>query len=378
MCAEYYRGGTSAGGNFGGVSFFRLVPKIPHRNFLCNPGQFLRSHVDSQQFFFWRKVLVPLCQCVPPKKMFACIPKYFFVHPLRIPRTVVPATVHKAPKFGGPEIFPTRTPPPPMYAVRVCSVWYMCLCLCSCVCSHDMSVFVLVFARVLAFVLVLCIGVAVAVAVVVVQCVVPFLVDVLARLFVVGVWHAGREEYLQNVVLVTSKRHHHVDGHRQAQNRVLEMLAQLLPLVDHIHPSGGHPRPQALAVLRRRQGYGLLQPFRDPLVLLDLRHDLGGFLMERRDLCNGSGPMAVMKNGGFGGMRAWGEGVRGIVSRSPPSLPSNSLDTPLTPMPSHHPGGEGGMEGGREGGERQTHFGTEQGEGGWPPFLQCTSPIPFH
>ena len=74
--------------------------------------------------------------CIPNK--FACVscvsqndfvynsvyPTRFFVYPLCIPRTVVPATVHKAPKFEGAEIFHTlnipcrnfphpKSPPPP-------------------------------------------------------------------------------------------------------------------------------------------------------------------------------------------------------------------------------------------------------------------------
>ena len=44
-------------------------------------------------------------------------PKEFFVYSFGIPRTVLPATVHKAPKFGDAEIFPTQKsrPPPPLY-----------------------------------------------------------------------------------------------------------------------------------------------------------------------------------------------------------------------------------------------------------------------
>ena len=61
-----------------------------------------------------------LCILCGPKNDFVhsmCTPKDFFVSPLCIPRSVVPAAVHKAPKFGGAENFPAQSPPspPPLY-----------------------------------------------------------------------------------------------------------------------------------------------------------------------------------------------------------------------------------------------------------------------
>ena len=60
--------------------------------------------------------------CVSPSDFVypVCIPKDFFVYLLCIPRTVVPATVYKAPMFEGSENFPTRNPP--LYALHCLAV----------------------------------------------------------------------------------------------------------------------------------------------------------------------------------------------------------------------------------------------------------------
>ena len=130
-------GGVSAGGNF----LFQIAaksPPSPRHFFLRNPGHLLLLW-PAAIFFFCGEVLVPvycmsgpvfmpvhmpkicfLCILSIPKTDFVrpvCIPKDFFVCPLCIPRTMVPATVHQIPNFGGAEIFPTRKspqPPPPV------------------------------------------------------------------------------------------------------------------------------------------------------------------------------------------------------------------------------------------------------------------------
>ena len=130
-------GDISAGEPFRGtISLVRLVLKPPP-NFGAQSDPFLAPWVGG--YIFCGEVLVPVC-CMSgsvfmrvriPKNVFLCIlripktefvcppciPNDFFVYPLRIPRTVVPATVHKAPKFWGCRKFPppTTPPPPPLY-----------------------------------------------------------------------------------------------------------------------------------------------------------------------------------------------------------------------------------------------------------------------
>ena len=121
--------GKISGG--GGISFFRLVPKSPPppEMLLRNLGHFLLPgsaansfllqggtgarvlHVRISLYAGVRPETFFLCILRIPKNDFVypvCIPQAAFVYQLCIPRTELPATVHKAPKFGGADILPTR------------------------------------------------------------------------------------------------------------------------------------------------------------------------------------------------------------------------------------------------------------------------------
>ena len=109
-------------------SFFRLVPKPPPPEIFCAIQAVSCALGRQLTFFFCREVLVPVycmsgsvvmlvripknCSCVSSVsgRMMLCTrcvsQKNFFLYPRRIPRTVVPATVRKAPKVGGAENFP--------------------------------------------------------------------------------------------------------------------------------------------------------------------------------------------------------------------------------------------------------------------------------
>ena len=122
--------GVYAADTWGRGFVFRFVPKLPPCNFLRYPGHFLLKALAAG--IFLARVLhvrISLYASAYPKKvscvscasqrMVSCTPcvsrVYFFVYLLCIPRTVVPATVHKAPKFRGAEIPPRKSPPSPLY-----------------------------------------------------------------------------------------------------------------------------------------------------------------------------------------------------------------------------------------------------------------------
>ena len=128
----HYRegGGISAQENFSGkFPFFRLVPEFPPGNVLRNPGHFLLPGSAATIFLLQggtgaqvlharigrRASAYPktfsCASCVSQRMTCA---KDLFMYPLCLPRTVVPATVQKAPKFGGAEIFSTGKSPAPL------------------------------------------------------------------------------------------------------------------------------------------------------------------------------------------------------------------------------------------------------------------------
>ena len=106
----YFGGGILFGG---GSVFCRSIPNFPPRNFLRNPGHVLLPGSAANSFLLQRgtsarvlhvKISAGVCPKNLPMNDFVsplCIPKDCFVYPLCIHGTVVPAIVHKAPRFGG-------------------------------------------------------------------------------------------------------------------------------------------------------------------------------------------------------------------------------------------------------------------------------------
>ena len=119
----------------GKISSFRLVPTSPP-NFLAQSGHFLLPGLAANIFLLeggtgarvlhvrislyatgYPKTIFLLCPlCIPRNDVVCpgCTSKDCLVYPLCIPRAVVPATVHKAPKFGD-----GGTPRPPSPARNV-------------------------------------------------------------------------------------------------------------------------------------------------------------------------------------------------------------------------------------------------------------------
>ena len=134
------RGGISVGGNFGGEVW-------KDEALSCSLGRQLTFSPAGRDWCSWvLHVRICLYACAHPKTLFLCIlripkndcvypvctPQYCFVHPLCIPRIVVPVTVHKALKFAPP---PPRRPPPAVCCfvrVRQCSPGILsCACPCA-------------------------------------------------------------------------------------------------------------------------------------------------------------------------------------------------------------------------------------------------------